>query len=246
MKEQFSRTELLFGETGMEILYKSRVAVFGIGGVGGYTVEALARSGVGTLDLFDNDQISISNLNRQIIATTKTIGLDKVKVAADRVHEINPETIVNEHKVFFTPDISDQIDFSSYDYVVDAIDTVTGKIELVMKCDEAGIPIISSMGAGNKLHAQLFEVTDIYKTMVCPLAKVMRKELKARGIKHLKVVYSKEEPIKPNLNKDLLEELCSSGKRSIPASNAFVPGTVGLIMAGEVIQDLLKKEIKTK
>ncbi|NLG02513.1 MAG: tRNA threonylcarbamoyladenosine dehydratase [Clostridia bacterium] len=241
MKELFSRTELLIGSEGMELLNRSRIAVFGVGGVGGYVVEALARSGVGTLDLFDNDQVCISNLNRQIIATTKTIGMDKVKAAAQRIHEINPDAVVNEHNMFFTPESSDQIDFKCYDYVVDAIDTVTGKIELVMKCKEAGVPVICSMGAGNKLHAEMFEVEDIYKTSVCPLAKVMRKELKARGIKHLKVVYSKEEPMKPVMNEVMRNELEQSGKRSIPASNAFVPGVAGLIIAGEVIQDICTK-----
>lgn len=231
---QFSRTELLYGHEAMEHLARARVAVFGVGGVGGYVVEALARSGVGTLDLFDNDTVCLSNLNRQIIATHDTIGKYKVDAAKDRVLSINPHASVFAHKMFFMPDNTDQIDFSAFDYVVDAIDTVTGKIELVMRATAAHVPIISSMGAGNKKDASAFEVTDIYKTSVCPLAKVMRKELKARGIKHLKVVYSKEIPLKPL---ETSEEL-PQGRRSIPGSNAFVPSVAGLIIAGEIINDL--------
>lgn len=236
MPNQFSRTELLFGREAIEKLKNSTVAVFGIGGVGGYTVEALARSGVGNLVLVDNDTVSLTNINRQIIATHKTIGEYKVDVAKDRVFEINPNCVVETHKTFFTPETSSQLDFSQYDYVVDAIDTVSGKIELVCCADKANTPIISSMGAGNKLDPTAFQVADIYKTSVCPLAKVMRRELKKRNIKGLKVVYSKEEPITPKGESD---EVINCNKR-IPASNAFVPSTVGLIIAGEVIKDLIK------
>lgn len=231
---QFSRTELLYGQEAMECLAKSKVAVFGIGGVGGHVVEALARSGVGTLELFDNDMVSLSNLNRQIIATHNTIGMYKVDAAKERILSINPEASVITHRLFFMPDTAKQIDFSKFDYVVDAVDTVTAKIELVIRADEAGVPVISSMGAGNKKNAAALEVSDIYRTSVCPLAKVMRKELKARGISHLKVVYSKEIPLKPQ---ETAEEL-PQGKRSIPGSNAFVPAVAGLIIAGEVINDL--------
>lgn len=231
---QFSRTELLYGHEAMERLANSRVAVFGIGGVGGYVVEALARSGIGTFDLFDNDTVCLSNLNRQIIATHDTIGKYKVDAAKERILSINPKACVFAHTMFFMPDTADEVDFSVFDYVVDAIDTVTGKIELVMRANAAHVPIISSMGAGNKKNASAFEVTDIYKTSVCPLAKVMRKELKARGIKHLKVVYSKEIPIKPLCAAEELPQ----GRRSIPGSNAFVPSVAGLIIAGEIINDL--------
>lgn len=234
MKEQFIRSELLLGEENIERLQKARVAVFGVGGVGGYVVEALARSGIGALDLIDNDTVSISNLNRQIIALHSTIGKYKVDVAADRVHDINPDAIVRTFRTFFMPDTAEQFDFSQYDYVVDAIDTVTGKIELIMKAEAVGTPIISSMGAGNKMDASAFEVADIYKTSVCPLAKVMRKELKARGVKHLKVVYSKELPLKP------LKELKDGVRRSVPGSLAFVPSAAGLIIAGEIVKDLCK------
>ena len=194
---QFSRTELLLGEDNMQRLFNARVAVFGIGGVGGYTVEALARVGVGTLDLIDDDRICLTNLNRQIFATRKTIGKYKVDVAKERILEINPKAVVNTYKTFYMPDTADQFDFSQYDYVVDAIDTVTGKLMLVEQAKAAGVPIISSMGAGNKMDASAFEVADIYETSVCPLAKVMRRELKKRGIDHLKVVYSKEKPMTP-------------------------------------------------
>ena len=195
MLSQFSRTELLIGKEGMERLSNSRVAVFGVGGVGGYTVEALARSGIGELDLIDNDQVALTNLNRQIIATTKTLGRDKVDVAKERVLEINPDAKVNIYKKFYLPETKEEFDFTKYDYVVDAIDTVSGKIALVEQAKEAGVPIISSMGAGNKLDPTAFRVADIYKTSVCPLAKVMRRELKKRGIRKLKVVYSEEMPI---------------------------------------------------
>ena len=231
MSEQFSRTELLIGKDGVNVLKNSRVVVFGVGGVGGYVVEALARSGVGAIDLVDNDVFSVTNLNRQIYATHSTLGKYKVDVAKERILDINPECEVNAFRMFFSPDT--EFDFSKYDYVVDAIDTVSGKIELVMKCQEAGIPVISSMGAGNKMYPEKFEVADIYETSVCPLAKVMRQELKKRGIKKLKVVYSKEVPIKTNIKDE------KTGK-SVPGSNAFVPSTVGLIIAGEVIKDLIK------
>lgn len=235
MENQFSRSRMMFGSEGIEKLNNSRVAVFGVGGVGGYAVEALARTGVGTIDLIDNDDVSISNINRQIIATHKTVGMPKVDAAKERISDINPDCIVNCHKTFFTQETAGDFDFSGYDYVIDAIDTVAGKIELAVQCEKSGTPIISSMGAGNKLDPTRFEVSDIYKTSVCPLAKVMRRELKKRGIKKLKVVYSKEEPLKP------VEECgeAQQGRRSIPASNAFVPSAVGLIIAGEVIKDIL-------
>lgn len=249
MLNQFSRTSLIFGKENMDHLAKSRVAVFGIGGVGGYTVEALARSGIGTLDLIDDDKVCLTNINRQIYATRKTVGKYKVDVAKERILEINPDAKVNVYKTFYMPDTKDQFDFSEYDYVVDAIDTVTGKIELVLQAQAAGTPIISSMGAGNKVNPAMFEVADIYKTSVCPLAKVMRRELKRRDVKRLKVVYSKEKPIKPEED---LETSCRSNcicppgterkctaRRDIPGSNAFVPSVVGLIIAGEVIKDIL-------
>ncbi len=226
MSERFSRTELLIGAENLKRLGRARIAVFGIGGVGGYVVEALARSGVGTLDLTDADVVSLSNINRQIIATEKTIGCAKVDVARDRALEINPDINVNIHKIFYLPETADRFDFTLYDYVVDAIDTVTGKIGLIMQAKEAGVPVISCMGAGNKLDAAAFQVDDIYKTSVCPLAKVMRKELRNRGIKDLKVVYSKEQPVK-------------TGNQT-PGSIAFVPPVAGLILAGEVVKDLLK------
>ena len=249
MLNQFSRTELLFGHEAMEKLYKSRVAVFGIGGVGGYTVEALARSGIGTLDLIDDDKVCLTNINRQILATRKTVGKYKVEVARDRILEINPDAVVNIYQTFYTPDTKDQFDFTQYDYVVDAIDTVTGKLALVMKCKEAGTPIICSMGAGNKMDPTRFEVTDIYKTSVCPLAKVMRTECRKRKIKHLKVVYSKEPAMTP-IEDDAISCknhcICPPGtqrkctqRRSVPGSNAFVPSVAGLIIGGEVVKDLV-------
>ena len=222
---QFSRTELLVGAEGIEKLKKSRVAVFGIGGVGSYVVEALARSGVGTLDLIDHDKVSLTNLNRQIIATHSTIGRYKVDVAKERILDINPEAVVYPYKTFFMPETAAEFNFYAYDYVVDAIDTVTGKIQLVMQADASHTPIISSMGAGNKMNPAAFKVADIYRTSVCPLAKVMRRELKNRGIKQLKVVYSEEVPVT---------------KERIPGSNAFVPSVAGLIIAGEVVKDLLQ------
>lgn len=232
MNEQFSRSELIFGEEAMERLARSRVAVFGVGGVGGYVVEALARSGIGALDIIDNDTVALTNLNRQIIALHSTIGEYKVDVAARRVLDINPDIKIKAYRNFFTPETADEFDFSEYDYVVDAIDTVTGKIELVMKAQEANVPIICSMGAGNKLDPTAFEVADIYKTSVCPLARVMRNELKKRGVKHLKCVYSKEMPISPRPTDEI------SGKRQTPGSCAFVPSVVGLIIAGEVVKQL--------
>lgn len=248
MLNQFSRTELLLGHDNMEKLKNARVAVFGIGGVGGFAVEALARSGVGTLDLIDDDKVCLTNINRQIIATRKTIGQYKVDAAKERVLDINPDAVVNTYKTFFVPDTADEFDFASYDYVVDAIDTVTGKIMLVEAAQKAGTPIISSMGAGNKLDPTAFEVADIYKTSVCPLAKVMRRELKKREIKKLKVVYSKEKaltPIDETENSCRSHCICPPGsartctqRRQIPGSTAFVPSVVGLIIAGEVIKDL--------
>ncbi len=250
MLNSFSRTQLLLGPEGMKKLSESRVAVFGIGGVGGYAVEALARSGVGALDLIDDDKVCLTNINRQIIATRKTVGKYKVDVAEERIHDINPDCVVKTYKTFYMPDTASQFDFSEYDYVIDAIDTVTGKLELIEQANKAGTPIISSMGAGNKLDPTAFEVTDLYKTSVCPLAKVMRRECKKRGIKSLKVVYSKEEPIRPLEDMSIscrqhcicppgTERKCTE-RRDIPGSTAFVPSVVGLIIAGEVIKDLIK------
>ena len=238
MQEMFSRTELLLGESAMHKLKNSHIAIFGVGGVGGYALEALVRSGVGAIDIIDNDTVSISNLNRQIIATSDTLGLLKVDVAKARALSINPDIKISAFNVFYSPETENDFDFSKYDYVIDAIDTVTGKISLVMRCEEAKTPIISSMGAGNKLDACAFEVSDIYKTCVCPLAKVMRKELKDRGIKKLKVVYSKEIPIKPQG----VQSETIPGKRQTPGSISFVPSVVGLIIAGEVIKDLIKEK----
>lgn len=236
MLEEFSRTGLLIGQEAMECLNGASVAVFGVGGVGGYVVEALARSGVGILHLIDNDTVCLSNINRQIIATHKTVGKYKVDVAKERVLDINPQVQVNTYRTFYLPDTAGQFDFSEYDYVVDAIDTVTGKLELAVQAAKAGVPIISSMGAGNKMDPTAFEVTDISKTSVCPLAKVMRRELKKRGIEHLKVVYSKEKPLTP------LMEQSDGERRQTPGSNAFVPSVAGLIVAGEVIKDLIGYE----
>lgn len=232
----YTRTERLLGTEALNTLAASKVAVFGIGGVGGYVVEALARSGVGTIDIIDKDDVSISNINRQLIATTKTVGIPKVQVMKDRIHDINPDIIVNAYQCFYLPETSEQFNFSNYDYIVDAVDTVTAKIELVMNAEAAGTPIISSMGAGNKLEPSMFEVEDIYKTSVCPLAKVMRKELKQRGIKKLKVVYSKEQPI--------MVSKPEPGQKSIPGSIAFVPSVAGLIIAGEVIKDIVNNCVK--
>ena len=232
MLTQFSRTELLLGKEAMEKLQNSRVAVFGIGGVGGYVCEALARSGVGAFDLIDDDKVCLTNLNRQIIATYKTIGKYKTDVMKERILDINPKADVRVHKCFFLPENADEFPYEDYDYMVDAVDTVTAKISLVMKAQEKHIPIISSMGAGNKLDGSQFKVADIYKTKVCPLAKVMRRELKKRGVKKLKVVYSKEQPIKHETN-EMYE-------KRVPGSIAFVPSVVGLIIASEVIKDILK------
>lgn len=250
MLDQFSRTQLLFGKEGMERLHAARVAVFGVGGVGGCTVEALARSGVGTLDLIDDDRVCITNINRQILATRETVGQYKVDAAMERVRSINPKAQVNGHKTFFTPETAGAFDFTQFDYVVDAIDTVTGKLELIERAQRAGTPVISCMGAANKLDPSALEVADIYKTSVCPLARVMRRELRRRGIKRLKVVYSKEPPMTP------LEDLsvscrthcvCPPGtvrkctaRRQIPGSNAFVPPAAGLLIAAEVVKDLLR------
>lgn len=231
---QFSRSELLLGRDGMEKLKNAHVAVFGIGGVGGHAAEALARTGVSKLDLFDNDTVSLTNINRQIIATLDKVGQYKVDVMKERISQINPEAQVNAYRCFFMPDNSADFDFTQYDYVIDAVDTVTAKLELVMKSREAGVPIICSMGAGNKLDATAFQVADIYKTTVCPLARVMRNELRKRGIKKLKVVYSQEPPITPLPS----DEECA--KKVVPGSVAFVPSVAGLILAGEVIKDLCK------
>ena len=248
MLNQFSRTQLVFGRDAMETLANSRVAVFGIGGVGGYTVEALARSGVGKLDLIDDDKVCLTNVNRQILATLKTVGQYKVDVAEERIHSINPQCEVRTYKTFYMPDTEKEFDFTQYDYIVDAIDTVKGKLALVENANAADTPIISSMGAGNKVNAAAFEVADIYDTSVCPLARVMRYECRKRGIKKLKVVYSKEKPIRP------LEDMsiscrkhcvCPPGtrkctvRRDIPGSTAFVPSVAGLIIAGEVVNDLI-------
>ena len=234
MLNQFSRTELLIGKEGLNKLTQSCVAVFGIGGVGGYVVEALVRSGVGSLVLIDNDKVALTNLNRQIIATQKTLGQYKVDVAEERAKEINPGVNIQTFKTFYTPETSGEFDFTKYDYVVDAIDTTSGKLELIEQSKKANVPIICSMGAGNKMHPELFEIADISKTSVCPLAKVIRQELKKRKISKVKVVYSKEIPIKPQKSDEVVE-----GKKQIPGSNAFVPAAAGLIIAGEVIRDLI-------
>lgn len=239
MLTQFSRTELLLGKEAMNKLSSSRVAVFGIGGVGGYVCEALVRTGVGSFDLIDNDKVCLTNLNRQIIATRKTVGKYKTEVMKERILEINPDAEVKEHKCFFLPENADEFPFEEYDYIVDAVDTVTAKIELVMKAQEKHVPIISSMGAGNKLDGSQFRVSDIYKTNMCPLAKVMRRELKKRGVKKLKVVYSEEKPMRP------LKDKCME-RREIPGSVAFVPSVAGLIIAGEVVKDLCRAEIFRK
>ena len=232
MSEQFLRTEMLLGSDALVRLQKARVAVFGLGGVGGYTVEALSRSGVGSLDLIDSDSV---NLNRQILATHSTVGMRKVDAARQRVLDINPDCNVRTYPIFYTPETADQFDFTQYDYIVDAIDTVTGKLALVERARDAGTPIICCMGTGNKLDASAFRVADISKTSMCPLARVMRKELAKRGIRHLKVVYSQEEALTPT---GWEEEAAALGKRQIPGSVAFVPGAAGLLLAGEVIRDL--------
>lgn len=249
MLTQFSRTELLLGKEGMERLKNARVAVFGVGGVGGYVCEALVRSGVGSFDLIDDDKVCLTNLNRQIIATRSTVGKYKVDVMKERMLDINPNVQVETYKCFFLPENADDFPFAEYDYVVDAVDTVTAKIELVMKCQSMGVPIISSMGAGNKLDASAFQVADIYKTKMCPLAKVMRRELKKRGVKKLKVVYSEEKPTRPIEDMAIscrTHCICPPGaahtcteRRDIPGSVAFVPSVAGLIVAGEVVKDLV-------
>lgn len=249
MLTQFSRTELLLGKEGMERLKNARVAVFGVGGVGGYVCEALVRSGVGSFDLIDDDKVCLTNLNRQIIATRSTVGKYKVDVMKERMLDINPDVQVESYKCFFLPENADDFPFAEYDYVVDAVDTVTAKIELVMKCQSMGVPIISSMGAGNKLDASAFQVADIYKTKMCPLAKVMRRELKKRGVKKLKVVYSEEKPTRPIEDMAISCRttcICPPGaahkcteRRDIPGSVAFVPSVAGLIVAGEVVKDLV-------
>ncbi len=248
MLNQFSRTQLLLGEESMKKLEDMRVAVFGIGGVGGYVCEALVRTGIGHFDLIDDDKVCLTNLNRQIIATRSTVGKYKAEVMRDRMLDINPNVEVNIHKCFFLPENADEFPFADYDYVVDAVDTVTAKIELVMKCQEVGVPIISSMGAGNKLEASAFKVADIYKTRMCPLAKVMRRELKKRGVKKLKVVYSEEKPTRPIEDMSIscrTHCICPPGakhkcteRRDIPGSIAFVPSVAGLIIAGEIVKDL--------
>ncbi len=247
MLNQFSRTQLVFGEEAMQRLAGARVAVFGIGGVGGYTVEALARSGVGQLDLIDDDKVCVTNVNRQLLATLKTVGQYKVDVAKERIAEITPKCVVKTFKTFYMPDTENEFDFSQYNYIVDAIDTVKGKLALAENAQKTGTPIISSMGAGNKVNAAAFEVADIYETSVCPLARVMRYECRRRGIKKLKVVYSKEKPIRPKEDMSVSCRrhcVCPPGtrkctvRRDIPGSTAFVPSVAGLIIAGEVIKDL--------
>ena len=250
MLDQFSRTQLLLGQEGMERLYRARVAVFGIGGVGGYTVEALARSGVGALDLIDDDRVCLTNLNRQILATRETVARYKVDVAEERVRTINPKAAIQTYKTFYGPETAGQFDFSRYDYVVDAIDTVTGKLALVEQAERAGVPIISCMGAGNKMDPTAFEVADIYETSVCPLARVMRRELKELGIRKLKVVYSREPAMAPIEDMSIscrAHCICPPGtarkctqRRQVPGSNAFVPAVAGLILAGEVVKDLAR------
>ena len=235
MDAQFSRTQILLGDEAMEKLFRARVAIFGIGGVGGYTAEALARSGIGTLDLIDPDDVSITNINRQLFATHSNVGKPKVEAAKARLLDIHPNLKLHLHPVFYTPETADQFDFTQYDYIVDAIDTVTGKLALVERAAAAGTPIICCMGTGNKLDPSRFEVTDISKTSMCPLARIMRKELGKRGIRHLKVVYSQEEALTPT---GWEEEAAAIGKRQIPGSVSFVPGAAGLILAGAVIRDI--------
>lgn len=239
MNEQFKRTELLIGSEGIRRLNESRVAIFGIGGVGGYVCEALIRSGISSFDIIDKDKIARSNINRQIIALHSTIGRPKVEIMKQRMLDINPLAKINTYETFFLPDNSFEFPFDEYDYVVDAVDTVTAKIELIMQCKNRNIPVISSMGAGNKLDASAFEVADIYKTSVCPLAKVMRRELRKRGVKSLKVVYSKEEPIKGAYFEEK-EEIDKKGNGYAPGSVSFVPSVLGLIIAGEVVKDLTR------
>lgn len=252
MLNQFSRTQLLIGEESLAKLQGSRVAVFGIGGVGGYVVEALVRSGVGEFDLIDDDKVCLTNLNRQILALHSTIGKYKVDVMEERIHDINPDAVVHKHQCFYLPETGVQFDFGSYDYVVDCVDTVTAKIDIIMKAQEAGTPVISCMGAGNKMNPAELEVTDLYKTTMDPLAKVMRRELKKRGVKKLKVVYSKEKALRPIDDAQIscrTQCVCPSGtarkctqRRDIPGSSSFVPPVAGFIIAGEVVKDLIKEE----
>lgn len=232
-ENQFERTALLLGKASVERLARKRVAVFGVGGVGGFVCEGLVRAGVGAIDIVDKDIVAISNINRQLIALHSTVGKNKVDVLEERLKDINKNLIIKKYKCFFLPETSETFDFREYDYVVDAIDTVTGKIELILKAKEAGVPIISAMGAGNKLDPTAFQVSDIYKTSVCPLARVMRRELKKRGVEKLKVVYSKEEPIKPQFEE---------GEEVVPGSVSFVPPALGLIIAGEIVKDLIRVE----
>lgn len=239
MLDQFSRTELLLGEQAMEKLAKSRVAVFGLGGVGGYAVEALARSGVGALDLVDNDRISITNLNRQILATHRTLGQYKTEAAAARIQDIAPACIVRTHTTFYLPATEKDFDFHDYDYIIDAIDTVTGKIALVRNAKACGTPIISCMGAGNKLDPAKFEVADLFETSVCPLARTMRRELKKAGVEHLKVVYSRETPVRFADSAEAPPAEEGRRAKAVPGSTAFVPAVAGLILAGEVVKDLI-------
>lgn len=241
-KEQLSRTALLLGDDAVERLSQARVAVFGVGGVGGFATEALARSGIGALDLIDGDVVSLSNLNRQIIALHSTVGKAKTEVMAQRIRDIDPDIRLTLHTCFFTPENAGDFDFTQYDYIIDAVDMVTAKIQLAVQAQAAGVPIISSMGAGNKLDASRLEVADIYQTSVCPLARVMRRELKARGVDRLKVVYSREEARKPETDNSLppsdRPEAPAPGRRAVPGSVVFVPGAAGLILAGEVVRDL--------
>ena len=232
-ENQFERTALLLGKASVEKLAEKRVAVFGVGGVGGFVCEGLVRAGIGAIDIVDKDTVALSNINRQLIALHSTVGKNKVDVLEERLKDINKNLIIKKYKCFFLPETSDTFDFREYDYVVDAIDTVTGKIELILKANEAGVPIISAMGAGNKLDPTAFQVSDIYKTSVCPLARVMRRELKKRGVEKLKVVYSKEEPIKPQFEE---------GEEVVPGSVSFVPPALGLIIAGEIVKDLIRVE----
>ena len=238
MEEQFARTGMLLGEDAVERLAGARVAVFGLGGVGGYVVEALCRAGVGALDLIDKDEISLSNLNRQLLATHDTVGMPKTQAARQRIAQINPACVVRDFTMFYLPETADALDFRDYDYIVDAVDTVAAKLALVQRAAECGTPIISCMGTGNKLDPTAFQVADISKTSMCPLARVMRRELGRRGIRHLKVVYSQEEAIKPT---GWEEEAAALGKRQIPGSVSFVPGAAGLILAGEVIKDIIRR-----
>ena len=235
MSEQFHRTAALLGERAMTRLQHARVAVFGVGGVGGYVVEALVRSGVGTVDVFDKDDVSITNLNRQIIALHSTVGQDKGSVLAARMRDINPDVVIREHKMFYLPENADEIDLSAYDFVVDAVDTVAAKVELAVRCERLGVPLIAAMGAGNKLDPSLLQIADIYKTSVCPLARAMRTTLRKKGVKHLTVAYSTEEPVRPADDSPALEE---ENGRTPPGSTAFVPSAMGLLIASHVVRKI--------